>query len=79
MTIATIGPTLGPTLGPRLHADWIGCRIEDFATLQRDELEELEPLLAEHIIYRAGHYDGEEERRLNTLRSKLLFLIHNSY
>lgn len=69
---------IGPILGPRLHADYVGCRIEDFATLKKDELQVLEPLLDEHILYRDDKDDKEEERRLHTLQAKLLFLIYNS-
>lgn len=59
-----------------IHADWKGCSIEDFAELSREDLKVFNYLLSEHLC---SALTPAEERHLNTLQAKLLFLLHNTF
>ena len=59
-----------------IHADWKNCTIEDFAELSHDDLKVFNYLLSDHLC---SQLTDDEERKLNTLQAKLLFLIHNTF
>ena len=59
-----------------IHADWKHCTIDDFASLNIEDNELFESLLTDHLI---SQHSPEDERKLNTLKSKLLFIIHNTF
>lgn len=49
--------------------------MEDFIKLSKDDIKLLSDLLIEQMCC----HNGTEDKELNTLHSKLLFIIHNTH
>jgi len=60
----------------KLNADWEHCSMDDFVTLNREDYELFESILSEYMC--SQHVDINDPK-LNTLKSKLIFIIHNTH
>jgi len=60
----------------KLNADWEHCSMEDFVSLDREDYELFESLLSDHMCSQAVDI---ADASLNTLKSKLIFIIHNTH
>ena len=58
-----------------LDAKWKNCTMDDFIELSKCELELFNTLLSDYLC----HADNISDKHLNTLQSKLTFIIHNTH
>ncbi len=58
-----------------INAEWKDCTMEDFINLSKDDIKLLSDLLIEQMCC----HNSTEDKELNTLHSKLLFIIHNTH
>ena len=59
-----------------LNADWAHCSMDDFVTLNREDYELFKSLLSDHMCSSKLAFN---DVKLNTLESKLIFIIHNTH
>ena len=58
-----------------INSDWEDCTMEDFIELSKDDLELFNSLLSDYLC----HASNISDKHLNTLQSKLIFIIHNTH
>jgi hypothetical protein len=58
-----------------LNAEWKDCTMKDFVELSKDDLELFNSLLSDYLC----HANNFSDKYLNTLQSKLTFIIHNTH